>query len=186
MAIMTRFLRLCKADIHGVMDQLEDKGLLLKQHLRDMEEELDRRDARLRSMEGYREQAKCQIERHERELEKLEQDLTLAIQKDKDDIARFVIKKLKPLRSHREELRQHMEGLDKEMAQLRSCVEEQRRLYEQLQLKAASFLQKAEREQWEEAISNVVPVRASSEPSGEEVELELLARKEALKGGTKP
>ena len=33
MSIMTRFVRIFKADIHGVMDQLEDKGLLLKQYL---------------------------------------------------------------------------------------------------------------------------------------------------------
>jgi len=40
MAILTRIIQLFKADIHGVMDQLEDQGLLLKQHLRDMEESL--------------------------------------------------------------------------------------------------------------------------------------------------
>ena len=34
MGIMTRFMRLCKADMHGVIDRLEDKGLLLKQYLR--------------------------------------------------------------------------------------------------------------------------------------------------------
>ena len=32
MGIMTRIMRLCKADLHGVMDQLEDKELLLKQY----------------------------------------------------------------------------------------------------------------------------------------------------------
>ncbi len=186
MAIMTRFIRLCKADVHGVMDQLEDKGLLLKQHLRDMEENLEHKEARLRAMLGYREQAERQVDRHDKEIQKLEQDLTLAIQKDKDDFARFVIKKLKPLRSHREELRQHMEGLDKETAQFRDCLEEQRRQYEQLQLKAASFLQRSEREEWEEAIFTVAPMRAWAEPSEEEVELELLALKEALKGGAKP
>ena len=29
MGIMTRFIQLCRADIHGVMDQIEDKGLLM-------------------------------------------------------------------------------------------------------------------------------------------------------------
>ncbi len=186
MAIMTRFIRLCKADVHGVMDELEDKGLLLKQHLREMEEALERKEARLKAMTGYREQAQRQLDRHEREIQKMEQDVTLALQKDKEDIARFLIKKLKPLRSHCDELRQHMDGLDKEMAQLQGCVEEQRRLYEQIQLRAASFLQKEERQQWDEALSIVLPMRPSKEPSEEEVELELLARKEALKGGTKP
>ena len=37
MGIMSRMLRLWKADLHGVMDQLEDKALVLKQYLREME-----------------------------------------------------------------------------------------------------------------------------------------------------
>ena len=32
MGIFSRMVKLCTADLHGVMDQLEDKGLLLKQH----------------------------------------------------------------------------------------------------------------------------------------------------------
>ena len=57
MGIITRFIRVCKADIHGVMDQLEDKDLLLKQHLRDMEVELSRKEARIRRLVASRDQA---------------------------------------------------------------------------------------------------------------------------------
>jgi len=41
MGITTRLVRIFKADLHGVMDQLEDQGLLLKQHLRDMQAALN-------------------------------------------------------------------------------------------------------------------------------------------------
>ena len=47
MGIMTRMLRLCKADVHGVMDQLEDKGLLLKQYLREMETSLGHKEQQI-------------------------------------------------------------------------------------------------------------------------------------------
>jgi phage shock protein A len=50
MAIIARIVEIFKADIHGVMDQLEDQGLLLKQHLRDMAEALHRRETKLRKM----------------------------------------------------------------------------------------------------------------------------------------
>ena len=43
MGLANRMYRIWKADIHGIMDQMEDKGLLLRQHLREMEEELARR-----------------------------------------------------------------------------------------------------------------------------------------------
>ena len=57
MAIITRMIRLFKADIHGVMDQIEDQGLLLKQHLRDMEATLVQKEAGLKKMVLAKEQA---------------------------------------------------------------------------------------------------------------------------------
>jgi len=45
MGIMTRFTRIFKADIHGVMDQIENKELILKQGLREMEASLAKNKA---------------------------------------------------------------------------------------------------------------------------------------------
>jgi phage shock protein A len=184
MGIMTRFVRLCKADIHGVMDQMEDKGLLLKQHLRDMQEELDKKESRLASMLASREETERERERRSREYQALEQDLALAIAKEKDDIARTLIRKLKPLAHHGDELRRHVQALDRDIAQFRSALEEQRLLYEQLRLKASEHLRRTERQQWEEAMAGTIPHSLCAEPAEAEVELELMRRKEAMKGGT--
>src|SRR6056300_1747917 len=97
MAILTRIFRLFKADIHGVMDQIEDQGLLLKQHLRDMEEALVQKEAKLKQMCFAKDQARQDYEKGKNESNNLEQDLGVAIRKDRDDIARMLIKKLKPL-----------------------------------------------------------------------------------------
>ena len=144
MGIMTRFVRLCKADLHGVMDQMEDKGLLLKQHLRDMQEELDKKEARLAGMLAAREETERERERRSREYQALEQDLALAIAKEKDDIARTLIRKLKPLAQHGDELRRHVQALDGDIAQFRTALEEQRLLFEQLRLKASEHLRRTE------------------------------------------
>ena len=183
MGIMTRFMRLCKADIHGVMDQLEDKDLLLKQYMRDMEEELGRKEATLRQMVVSRDKAQQDSERYAEECEKLDQDIGAAIERNKDDIARLLIKKMKPLAYHREELSRHIQNLGREIREFYKQVEEQRLQYEQLQLRAKEYSHQAEREQWEKTISATVPAAASREPTEEEVELELLKRKEAAKGG---
>lgn len=183
MAIMTRFMRLCKADIHGVMDQLEDTGLVLKQYLRDMEQELDRKEARLTKVLASRDRAQREYEKYTLESEKFEQDIRIAIEKGKDDIARVLIRKLRPLVYHRDELGRHIEVLDREIKQFGECVEEQQLQYQQLQLRCTEYFQSVEREEWEQAMSDVVPRSTSREPSEEEVELELLQRKEAIKGG---
>lgn len=184
MGIMTRFVRLCKADIHGVMDQMEDKSLLLKQHLRDMQEELDRKDARLAGMLALRDETEREKEKRCREHVALEQDLALAVAKEKDDIARTLIRKIKPLGHHRDELERHLRALDTDIAQFRAALEEQRFLYEQLRMKAAEHLRRAERQEWEKAVAGAAPHSFCTEPAEAEVELELLRRKEAVKGGT--
>ena len=50
MGITSRLIRIFKADIHGVMDQFEDKGLLLKQYLRDMEDALSDKETCLKKV----------------------------------------------------------------------------------------------------------------------------------------
>jgi phage shock protein A len=183
MGIMTRFMRLCKADIHGVMDQLEDKGLLLKQYLRDMEEELSQKEARLRKLVVSRDKLQQDHNRYSQECAKLDRDVESALKKGKDDIARLLIKKIKPMATHRDELARHIENLGREVTQFHGLIEEQRRQYEQLELRAKEYFHMEEREKWEKAISTTIASTPSGEPSDEEVELELLKRKEAVEGG---
>jgi phage shock protein A len=183
MGIMTRFMRLCKADIHGVMDQLEDKGLLLKQYLRDMEEELGQKEARLRKLVVSRDKLQQDCDKYSGECKKLDADIESALKKGKDDIARLLIKKIKPMTSHRDELTRHIQNLSREITQFHGLIEEQRLQYEQLELRAKEYFHREEREKWEQTIATTIPSVPSREPSEEEVELELLKRKEAAKGG---
>ena len=187
MGILTRVLRICKADIHGVMDQLEDKELLLKQYLRDMAEALEQKEARLKKMNLSRSQAVRKRDKYNQDIEKLEQDLEVAIKRDKDNIARLLIKKLKPLTRLRADIERHIDALDHEIAQFNDCIDQQRLQYEQLKQRATEYFHQAEQTEWEKTFSDFIPASISQELSDEEVELELIQRKEALfenKGGT--
>jgi phage shock protein A len=186
MGIMTRFVRLCKADIHGVMDQMEDKGLLLRQNLRDMQEELDKKESRLAGLLSVREETERERQRCSREGEALEKDLSLAIAREKDEIARTLIRKNKALAHHAHELNGLLQSMDSDISRISAALEEQRLIYDQLRLKASGHLRRTEREKWGEASAGAVPRSPGSEPSEAEVELELLRRKESMKGGTKP
>lgn len=183
MSIMTRMIRLWKADMHGVMDQFEDKKLLLNQHLREMEEALEQKEAQLRNLNASRNRSGDESEKYDSEIAKLEKDLNAAIEKEKDDIARFLIRKLRPLKDHRDELERHIKRLDNEISGLKECLSEQRLAYERMQLQARDFVRKSERDGWEYAFSAGTG-KSVHEPSDEEIELELLRRKEAVKGGT--
>ena len=93
MAIMSRIVRLFKADLHGVMDQIEDRPLLYRQYLREMEAALQVKSARwellkdnLRQLTEAQEEARAEIAR-------IEADLDLALNQNRDDAARFLIRK---------------------------------------------------------------------------------------------
>lgn len=183
MGILTRIVRICKADIHGVMDHIEDQGLLLKQHLRDMEKALSENQAKLKNMMASHRLAKQEYDKYTRESEKNEQDLTAAIEKGRDDLARMLIRKLKPLADHKDEIGRHIKVLDQDIEQLKDFVEKQRLQYDQLQLQAKEFFHKTEKQAWDENLSTFIPKNHSQDLSSEEVEIELLQRKETIKGG---
>lgn len=180
MGLLTRVLRICKADIHGVMDQLEDKALLLKQYLRDMAEALEQKEAGLKKMNLSRSKALRKRDKYNQDIEKLEQDLEVAIKREKDNIARLLIKNLKPLTKLRDNIERHIGTLDHEIAQFKDCIDQQRLQYEQLKHRATEYFHQAEQKEWEKTLTDFIPAGISQELTEEEVELELIQRKEAL------
>ncbi len=185
MGIISRCVNLFKADIHGVMDQLEDKGLLLKQYLRDMEEALAQKEEALNQTTLTRDRMKQELEDEMLEIEKLDQDITAAIKREKDDIARLLIKKSKSRISHKDNLVRYVAILDDEIAQHKECIEKQQLQYDQLRLKSEVYFREKEYGKMEKTISTTLPHGTFREPSEEEVELDLICRREALCGGEK-
>jgi phage shock protein A len=183
MALLKRIARLFKADIHGVIDQMEDPQLLLKQHLRDMQESLVQKEAKLKKMIFARNQVQQDDEKGKKEIHNLEMDLEVAIQKERDDIARMLIKKLKPLSRIQSDRQSYIDRLNHEIDHFKAHMEQQDLQFEQLRQKATEYFHMMQQPNWE----NTWPVAQTGhnvhEFSDEEVELELLQRKESIKGG---
>jgi len=186
MGVFSRIFRLCKADLHGVMDQLEDKSLLLKQYLREMEESLKIKEARMEQIERSCRQIQRDLNQRNQESEKLEQDLDLAVRKEKDEIARMLIRKRRTLQGGCEQLQRQLETLTEEKGKINETLAQQRLQYDQLKVKTAAFCRQAEQRQFEEPMAVMDAGFAWQTPSDEEIELELLQRKEALRPGGAP
>ena len=180
MGITTRLIRIFKADIHGVMDQFEDKGLLLKQYLRDMKDTLSEKETGLKQVTVALTQAQKEDENYGLEIEKLEHDLTIALKKARDDIARLLIKKIIPLKKLRTRVQQHIDNLGREITAMRDIIDQQRIQYEDLKHRSRQYFHEADQDVREKAGAIFNPGDASDDLSNEEIELELLQRKEAL------
>ena len=180
MGIITRVVKIFKADIHGVMDQFEDQGLLLKQYLRDMEEALNQKEAKLARKIALRNQAQKEHDKYDQQYHTLDHDLTVAVQRGKDNIARMLIRKTKPLGSLCDELAGQVATLDEEISQFKEHLSEQRLQYEQLKIRSAEYFHRTEMQGQEKDMLNIIPNNLSGKLSEDEIELELLKRKEAL------
>ncbi len=180
MSMMTRFIRLWKADIHGVMDELEDKPLMLRQYLREMEEALEENKANLKGLAKEKKSLESEHEKLKEELKKTNSDIDSAIKKGKDDIAKFLIKKEIPLSRHIKDIEGHIKNLDIDLENARQAYESRKLDYERLKLKSREYLRKEEKST---GIFHEFFKEPYQDVRDEEIELELLKRKENITGG---
>ena len=176
MGLMTRLATLARADAHGVVDALEDKALVLRQHLREAQSELDRKRCRIEALEAGDQDLRSEADRARERMAALEEDVELALAGDKEELARYAIKQLLPLRHGQAQIERRIETLAGERVELEQRLGEQQAEFELLERRVKGYL-----------------ARAGEEPGGvaaytdlivtdEDVELELLRRRQAEKG----
>ncbi len=98
----------------------------------------------------------------------------------KDDIARMLIRKMKPLEDLSEELTRHLKASDEEMIQFKTHLQQQRLRYEQLQNRTTEYLHRTQMQQWEKDGIDPVCDDGYGARADQEIELELLKRKDEL------
>lgn len=170
MSLIERMKNSLRADAHGVVDALEDEALVLKQCLRDAQAEVQRKRERLRELERDGKRLAGERERAQKECERAERDAELAISQQRDDLARYSLKQALTQRSLGERIEALLAQAAEEHKELEATLQVQEVSLEELRERVQAFL--AQRDSrctgpW------VAPI------SDEQVELELLRRKES-------
>ena len=117
MRMIKRLTTLLKADAHGVLDQLETRKLLAKQYLREAQIALDREQASCESMSDELRTIDREKNSIELEIEKIDQDVNLALSGGKQDLARFALRKLLQARSRLERLSKQKLSLEEKYSE---------------------------------------------------------------------
>jgi phage shock protein A len=174
--LIDRIATLVRADAHGVLESLEERSLLLKQWVREAELELDRKRARLDALRDEEKRLGEALGRREAEVRALDDDIALALGGDKEELARFAIRRLLPRREEVKTLRAEAADRAAERETLAARIEEQAGRLADLKTRVRAELSRG---------------GPAEEPGGwlaepavadEEVELELLRRREARGG----
>jgi phage shock protein A len=170
MRVFERIGRIVRADAHGMMDQLEERSLLLKQHLREAELEVVQKRAKLDAIDEECRRHKADGQRLEVHVASLDEDVELALSGDDPELARFAVRRLLPKR----------EALRALFARAVQLEERRSRLQAQLEVQEAQLAELRPRVRAALARPDPEPMEFGGEPAitDEEVDLELLRRHE--------
>jgi phage shock protein A len=137
MALINRVSRLFKADFHAVLDQIEEPEQVLKQAIRDMEDELQAAEQRIGSCAQECELLSVRQAELAGSVKEISGQLDLCFESDKDELARGLIRK----KLEAERILKRLNGkLDANAA----FLAEQRRLLDENRSTLDSLRQKSE------------------------------------------
>ncbi|MGI9223706.1 MAG: PspA/IM30 family protein [Woeseiaceae bacterium] len=137
MALINRISRLFRADFHAVLDQIEEPEALLKQAIRDMEDELASTEQRIAVCAHDQDALSVRRNELENAVADIGAQLDLCFESDKDELARGLIKK-------RLEAERLSKRLNSKHAANEAWLEEQRTQFDENQATLEGLRQKAE------------------------------------------
>jgi phage shock protein A len=170
--LIDRITMLLRADAHGVVAALEERSLLLEQSLREAELELLDKRARLEALARDEERASRRAERCRTQIAALDEDVALALAGEREELARFAIRRLLPLRREVASLEHEGAALAASRTALAERLAEQEAEFEDLRAQVRSRLAQPSADRCDESFA-AAPVDEA------EVELELLRRRGA-------
>ncbi|MFW2440402.1 MAG: PspA/IM30 family protein [Arenicellales bacterium] len=93
MALITRVSRLFQADLHAVLDRIEEPDILLKQAVREMEDELLRDEQRLKLLQHEQSQMQVRESELEQSLVEIGQELDICFESGKEKLAKAMVRR---------------------------------------------------------------------------------------------
>ena len=117
MPLLNRFARLFTADLHAVLDRLEEPDVLLKQALREMEEEFAAMQAQISVVRHERDAGAAERQALLSALGRLDEELSLCFSAGHDELARSLVRR-------KLELDQRQQALGARVAAQSQCEQE--------------------------------------------------------------
>jgi phage shock protein A len=92
MALINRFSRLFTADLHAVMDSMEEPETILRQAVREMEDELSKMQIQAQAMQTDNERRATQEQELRQQLSHLDEELDVCFGSEEEELAKRVIR----------------------------------------------------------------------------------------------
>lgn len=143
MALINRLSRLFRADFHAVLDQIEEPEALLKQAIRDMEDDLASTEQRTKVCTHDQIALKRRASEVESTIADFNTQLDLCFNSGKDDLAKSLIRKKLEAERFLNRLNSKVESNDRFLDEQQKVLNENAATLDSLRQKAELFAQRA-------------------------------------------
>ena len=141
MALVNRVSRLFKADFHAVLDRIEEPDVLLRQAIREMQEDLAGDEQRRRGLQHEERQLQQRESRLDESLQQLEGELDICFEVDKEDLARKLVRRKLEQQQRLQQVVQQQHNLQQQLQDIESRLDNNRQQLEAMQQKAEYLLE---------------------------------------------
>ena len=182
MTLVNRISKLVSADFHGLLDQIEDPELLLRQSVREMSEILESEEKEFQFLMQRNGQIERKLENFKKSHAKIQSEIELCLKSDSDEMAKsFVRKKLECEKLIELVAARQSEIISKTNSQ-RQVIKHRQEQLEAIKKKMEIFL--SERESFNESSETNFGENSvlSMKVSNEEVEVHFIREKEKAMG----
>lgn len=146
MALINRMSRLLTADIHAVLDRIEEPEALLRQAIREMEEELASAERRTRRLEQEREGLVARRAKLEASITELDGQLDVCFEAGNDALGRKLVRRKLEAERLGRRLTDKLEDVDKAVDAQRATLVERREQLDIMRQKSEVLSETAEPE----------------------------------------
>jgi phage shock protein A len=136
MPLINRVARLFTADLHAVLDRIEEPEVLLKQAIREMEDELALAERRIKTLNDEGAALARRIEEVEGSLATMDEELDVCFASQEDDLARTLIRRKLETDRFLAVLAQRRTANEKLLTEQQTSLDENRSHLESLRQKA--------------------------------------------------
>ncbi|MBN1379959.1 MAG: PspA/IM30 family protein [Gammaproteobacteria bacterium] len=136
MTIVNRLSRLLQADLHAVLDSIEEPYAVLKQAVREMEEELARSTQRVKSLGNECESLLQRETEIEQSIARIDEELGICFEAENESLARPLIKRKLELQRFLKSISKKRETTQKQHTEVQAQLEENRTRFESMRQKS--------------------------------------------------
>ncbi len=124
MVMISRISRLFQADLHAVLDRIEEPQVSLRQAVREMEQVLTQDQQRSRLLQQEQRQLSSRQDKLQQDLQRIGEELEVCFQSDKEDLARKLIRRQLETRQLFSFLAEKRNTLEHSIAEFRTRLEQ--------------------------------------------------------------